>query len=45
MPGLPGAKGHRGFAGSDGGKGIFHFKNETFLAAFLNFSLLIKSKR
>lgn len=45
MPGLPGAKGHRGFAGSDGGKGIFATISKTLLAAFLNFSLLIKSKR
>lgn len=29
MPGIPGAKGHRGFAGSDGGKGIFFWKKKN----------------
>lgn len=32
MPGIPGAKGHRGFAGSDGGKGIFTRMRKALLA-------------
>lgn len=43
MPGIPGAKGHRGFAGSDGGKGIFFLEEEKlFLQLLLTFLLSIK---
>lgn len=41
MPGIMGAKGHRGFAGSDGAKGkLFKKKKITliFVAFILNFS-------